>query len=71
MVPLAVDGLIFASSMVMLDSARRRVLLRIFVQNVWEYSPLKAGIAFLPLAVVITAASGIASQLVNGIGARR
>ena len=44
--------------------------LTIFVQNVWGYSPLKAGLAFLPLVVVIMAASGIASQLVNRIGAR-
>ncbi len=44
--------------------------LTIFVQNVWGYSPLKAGVAFLPLVVVIMAASGIASQLVNRVGAR-
>jgi EmrB/QacA subfamily drug resistance transporter len=44
--------------------------LTIFVQNVWGYSPLKTGIAFLPLVAVIMAASGIASQAVPRIGAR-
>src|SRR5712692_4859342 len=44
--------------------------LTIFVQNVWGYSPLKTGIAFLPITVMIILASGIASQAVNRIGAR-
>ena len=44
--------------------------LTIFVQDVWGYSPLKTGIAFLPLVAVIMAASGIAAQAVPRIGAR-
>ncbi len=44
--------------------------LTIFVQDVWGYSPLKAGLAFLPMVATIMAASGIASQLVARIGAR-
>ena len=44
--------------------------LTIFVQDVWGYSPLKAGIAFLPMVATIMVASGIASQLVPRIGAR-
>jgi MFS family permease len=44
--------------------------LTIFVQEVWGYSPLKTGIAFLPLVAVIMAASGIAAQAVPRIGAR-
>jgi EmrB/QacA subfamily drug resistance transporter len=44
--------------------------LTIFVQNVWGYSPLKTGIAYLPMVVMIMAASGIASQLVSRVGAR-
>ncbi len=36
--------------------------LTIFVQNVWGYSPLKTGIAFLPITAMIILASGIASQ---------
>jgi EmrB/QacA subfamily drug resistance transporter len=44
--------------------------LTIFVQNVWGYSPLKTGIAFLPLVAVIIVLSGAASQAVNRIGAR-
>jgi EmrB/QacA subfamily drug resistance transporter len=44
--------------------------LTIFVQEVWGYSPLRTGIAYLPMVVTIMAASGIASQLVARIGAR-
>jgi EmrB/QacA subfamily drug resistance transporter len=44
--------------------------LTIFVQTVWGYSPLKSGLAYLPMVAAIMAASGIASQLVSRIGAR-
>ena len=44
--------------------------LTLFVQEVWGYSPLKAGLAFLPMVTTIMVASGIASQLVARIGAR-
>ena len=44
--------------------------LTLFVQDVWGYSPLRAGIAFLPMVGMIMAASGVASQLVARIGAR-
>src|ERR1022692_2932877 len=44
--------------------------LTIFVQDVWGYSPLKTGIAFLPITAMIILASGIASQAVPRIGAR-
>jgi EmrB/QacA subfamily drug resistance transporter len=44
--------------------------LTLFVQDVWGYSPLKTGIAYLPMVAMIMAASGIASQLVARIGAR-
>jgi hypothetical protein len=44
--------------------------LTIFVQEVWGYSPLKTGVAFLPLVAVIMAASGIAAQAVLRISAR-
>ncbi len=44
--------------------------LTLFVQNVWGYSPLKAGLAFLPMVATIMASSGIASQLVARVGAR-
>ena len=44
--------------------------LTIFVQEVWGYSPLKTGVAFLPLVAAIMAASGIAAQAVPRIGAR-
>jgi EmrB/QacA subfamily drug resistance transporter len=44
--------------------------LTLFVQDVWGYSPLKAGLAFLPLVATIMASSGIASQLVARVGAR-
>ena len=38
----------------------------IFVQNVWGYSPLKTGLAFLQVTAMIILASGIASQAVPG-----
>jgi EmrB/QacA subfamily drug resistance transporter len=44
--------------------------LTLFVQNVWGYSALKTGIAYLPLIGMVIVASGVASQLVNRIGAR-
>jgi EmrB/QacA subfamily drug resistance transporter len=42
----------------------------LFVQNVWGYSALRAGVAFLPMTVVMLAASGAATALVPRIGAR-
>ncbi len=44
--------------------------LTLFVQNVWGYSALKTGIAYLPLIGMVIVASGVASQLVTRIGAR-
>jgi EmrB/QacA subfamily drug resistance transporter len=44
--------------------------LTIFAQEVLGYSALKAGLAFLPFAVVIVVMSGIISQLVSRVGAR-
>ncbi len=44
--------------------------LTIFVQTVWGYSPLKSGIAYLPMVATIMLASAVASQLVSRIGAR-
>ncbi len=44
--------------------------LTLFVQEVWGYSALKTGIAYLPMVAMIMLASGIASQLVARIGAR-
>jgi EmrB/QacA subfamily drug resistance transporter len=44
--------------------------LTLFVQDVWLYGPLKAGMAFLPVTGAIVVTSGIASQLVPRIGAR-
>ncbi len=44
--------------------------LTLFVQNVWGYSPLKTGVAYLPMVAVIMASSAVASQLVSRIGAR-
>jgi EmrB/QacA subfamily drug resistance transporter len=42
----------------------------LFVQDVWGYSALRTGVAFLPLTVVLLAASGAAAALVPRIGAR-
>ena len=44
--------------------------LTLFVQNVWGYSALGTGIAYLPMVGTIMLASGVASQLVTRIGAR-
>jgi EmrB/QacA subfamily drug resistance transporter len=44
--------------------------LTLFVQQVWGYSPLKSGLAYLPMILTVMAASAIASQLVPRIGAR-
>jgi EmrB/QacA subfamily drug resistance transporter len=40
----------------------------LYMQQVLGYSPIEAGLAYLPLAVTIIVASGIASQLVTRIG---
>ena len=42
----------------------------LFVQELWGYSPLRTGLAFLPFAAALLAGSVIAAQLVPRIGAR-
>jgi EmrB/QacA subfamily drug resistance transporter len=44
--------------------------LTLFVQEVWHYSALKTGVAYLPMVAVIMAMAGLSSQLVPRIGAR-
>ena len=44
--------------------------LTIFVQQVWGYSALKTGIAYLPMMATVMAMAGISAQLVPRIGAR-
>jgi EmrB/QacA subfamily drug resistance transporter len=44
--------------------------LTLFVQDVWHYSPLRAGVAFLPLTVAVLAASVAAGRLLARTGAR-
>jgi EmrB/QacA subfamily drug resistance transporter len=44
--------------------------LTIFVQTVWAYSPIKTGVAYLPMVAAIMAMAGVSSQLVGRIGAR-
>jgi len=44
--------------------------LTLFLQNVLGYSPLRAGVAYLPMAGMILVATGVASQLVSRVGAR-
>lgn len=44
--------------------------LTLFVQGIWGYSPLRTGIAYLPMVAALMIASMIASQLVSRIGAR-
>jgi EmrB/QacA subfamily drug resistance transporter len=44
--------------------------LGLFLQEVWGYSPLRQGVAYLPMVATIMVAAGAASQLVPRIGAR-
>jgi EmrB/QacA subfamily drug resistance transporter len=44
--------------------------LTLFVQDVWGYSPLKTGVVFLPVTVVMLVASLTAAALVPRVGAR-
>jgi EmrB/QacA subfamily drug resistance transporter len=44
--------------------------LTLFMQNVLGYSAIRAGIAYLPFAIGVVAASALASRLVARIGAR-
>jgi predicted MFS family arabinose efflux permease len=44
--------------------------LTLFIQNVLGYSAIRSGIAYLPFAVGVVVASGLASQLVPRIGPR-
>jgi len=42
----------------------------LFVQDVWGYSALRTGVAFLPMTAAVLAASGVAARFVPRIGAR-
>ncbi|MGW0464704.1 MFS transporter [Streptomyces sp. NPDC003027] len=42
--------------------------LTLFVQNVLDFSPLEAGLAFLPVSAVIAVGAGLASQLLPRFG---
>jgi EmrB/QacA subfamily drug resistance transporter len=42
----------------------------IFVQTVWGYSPVRSGVAYLPMVAAIMVGAGLASSLVTRIGAR-
>ena len=44
--------------------------LTLFLQDVWGYSPLKSGIAYLPIMAMVMVMSGAASLLVPRVGAR-
>jgi EmrB/QacA subfamily drug resistance transporter len=41
-----------------------------FVQNVWHYSAIRSGVAYLPMVGMTLVASGAGAQLVQRIGAR-
>jgi predicted MFS family arabinose efflux permease len=42
----------------------------LFMQHVYGYSPLRAGFAYVPLAVCVAAGAGIASGLITRLAAR-
>jgi len=44
--------------------------LTLYMQNVLGYSPIRTGLAYLPLTVVTVLAAGISSQLLSRIGTR-
>jgi EmrB/QacA subfamily drug resistance transporter len=44
--------------------------LTIFVQDIWHYSALKTGVAYLPMVAMIMLMAGASTQLVPRIGAR-
>jgi EmrB/QacA subfamily drug resistance transporter len=44
--------------------------LTLFVQDVWGYSALKTGVAYLPMVAMIMVGAGVSSQLVSRVGAR-
>jgi EmrB/QacA subfamily drug resistance transporter len=44
--------------------------LTVFVQNVWGYSALKTGVAYLPMVATIMVMAGVSAALVPRIGAR-
>jgi EmrB/QacA subfamily drug resistance transporter len=44
--------------------------LTIFVQDVWQYSALKTGLAYLPIMGMVMVMAGVSAQLVPRIGAR-
>jgi EmrB/QacA subfamily drug resistance transporter len=45
--------------------------LTLYMQNVLHYSPIKTGLAYLPVCFVIAGSAGIASQLLARVGTRR
>jgi EmrB/QacA subfamily drug resistance transporter len=45
-------------------------LLSLYVQQVLGYTPLEAGVAYLPLAVGVAAATGLANKIVPRVGPR-
>jgi EmrB/QacA subfamily drug resistance transporter len=42
----------------------------LFVQEVWGYSPVRSGVAYLPMVATILIGAGLSSNLVGRIGAR-
>ena len=42
----------------------------IFVQQVWGYSPVRSGVAYLPMVAMILVGAGLSSTLVARLGAR-
>jgi EmrB/QacA subfamily drug resistance transporter len=44
--------------------------LTLFIQQVWGYSPMRTGLAYLPMIVLMLLAAAAASHLVSRIGAR-
>jgi EmrB/QacA subfamily drug resistance transporter len=46
-------------------------LLTLYIQQALGYSPLRTGLAYLPMALLLIGGSGLASHLIPSVGARR
>jgi MFS family permease len=45
--------------------------LTLYMQNVLHYSPIQAGVAYLPVCFAIGASAGVASQMLTRVGTRK
>jgi EmrB/QacA subfamily drug resistance transporter len=69
-----INGLAFADATQLIAFAGFLAMfffLTLYMQNVLHYSPIKTGLAYLPVCFVIGASAGIASQVLARVGTRK